>query len=251
MKRNTIIAANWKMNGNLTLIQNMAAKINSCDIDKNVKVIICPSFPYLLSAEHAFDHDNVMIGAQNISEYSSGAYTGEVSAQMLTEMSISYVILGHSERRRLYQETSDLVADKIQAALSAGVKPILCIGENEEERGSLRTKAVLSAQLQPVVDKIGIEKFKDVVIGYEPTWAVGTGKTASPEVAQETHAFIRSFLAKLDANIAAQIPIIYGGSVNENNCENLFAQTDIDGGLIGGVGLKVDEFSKICSTIKG
>ena len=171
--------------------------------------------------------------------------------QCLQEVGVNYVIVGHSERRSIYKETSTLVAQKVKAALAAGLKPILCIGESEDERVAEQTEIVLAAQLQPVIDEIGIEKFADVVVAYEPVWAIGTGKTASPEMAQTTHQFIREFIAKVDENVAVKVPLLYGGSVNATNCEELFAQADIDGGLIGGASLKAEEFKIICSAAKG
>lgn len=251
MTRKAIVLANWKLNGDLPLLRSMAERLNSISPFTNVDVIMCPSFPYLLTASELFTHNNVVIGAQNMSQHQAGAYTGEVSADMLNEMSVKYVILGHSERRSYYHDTNELVAEKVQAALHAKLTPIFCIGEREEDRLQGNTQAFLSMQLQAVIDKIGIESFKDVVIAYEPLWAIGTGKTASPEIAQEIHVFIREYLAKLNANIAQNISIIYGGSVNANNCKNLFEQPDIDGGLIGGASLNIDEFEKICLTIKG
>ncbi|MGJ8693753.1 MAG: triose-phosphate isomerase [Thalassotalea sp.] len=251
MTRKAIVLANWKMHGNLTLLQNMSERLNRIITPSNLDVIICPSFPYLMSAKQMLMHDNIVLGAQNMSEFKAGAYTGEVSADMLKELAVKYVVLGHSERRSLYHETNSLVALKVETALNAQLTPIFCIGEREEDRTSGQTEAFLSAQIQAVIDKIGIEKFNDVVIAYEPLWAIGTGKTASPELAQETHRFIRAFLAELDTDIARKIPIIYGGSVNANNCEKLFQQPDIDGGLIGGASLNVDEFERICLTIKG
>ena len=202
-------------------------------------------------AINTFNHQQISICAQNMSEFNSGAYTGEISSQMLNDLTIKYVILGHSERRSIYNETSELVAEKVKTALSAGIKPILCIGETEQERNAALTEKKLVSQLQAVIDEVGIESFADIVISYEPLWAIGTGNTASPDMAQETHAFIRGFLAKLNSEISANITILYGGSVNAGNFEKLFAQTDIDGALIGGASLKVDEFSTICSTVKG
>jgi len=253
MKRRFIVAANWKMNGNLSLIDSMTDKLLSVSLHENVDVVVCPSFPYLsLFAAKVNNLSNQFnLGAQNVSEYESGAYTGEVSTNMLEEMSVNYVIVGHSERRSIFKETSTHVADKVKQALSAGLTPILCVGESEAERAAEQTETVLAAQLQPVVDSIGIESFKRVVIAYEPVWAIGTGKTASPEMAQETHSFIRRFLAELDSEISESVSLLYGGSVNGANCSDLFAQPDIDGGLIGGASLKVEEFAGICSTYKG
>jgi triosephosphate isomerase len=255
MKRRSIIAANWKMNGNLSLINEMITGLNEVQLAENVDVVVCPSFPYLLSftqfAQSESLQKSIHLGSQNVSDHESGAYTGEISVDMLKECSVQYVIVGHSERRDIYKESSAKVAEKVAKVLSAGLTPILCIGESESERENEQTNVVLSAQLQSVIDNIGIEKFVDVVIAYEPVWAIGTGKTASPEMAQQTHQFIREFLALNNAEIASKVPLLYGGSVNASNCETLFAQPDIDGGLIGGASLKVDEFKVICSTAKG
>ena len=255
MKRRSIVAANWKMNGNLSLINEMITGLNEVQLAENVDVVVCPSFPYLSTFTYFAQSENlqksIRLGSQNVSEHDKGAYTGEISIVMLKECSVQYVIVGHSERREIYQESSLLVAEKVAQVLSAGLIPILCIGESESERESEETNAVLSAQLQAVIDHIGIEKFVDVVIAYEPVWAIGTGKTASPEMAQQTHQFIREYLTLHNAEIANKVPLLYGGSVNASNCETLFAQPDIDGGLIGGASLKVDEFKVICSTAKG
>jgi triosephosphate isomerase len=255
MKRRSIVAANWKMNGNLAFVQELASGFKNYEVHGDNNVIICPSFPYLaafsLAAQAENLNENICLGAQNVSEHQSGAFTGEISTSMLSEVNARYVILGHSERRSIYKETSTQVAHKVKTVLNAGLTPILCIGESEAERMAEQTETVLAAQLQPVIDEVGIEKFSDVVIAYEPVWAIGTGKTASPEMAQATHRFIRDFLTNLNAVIADKVPLLYGGSVNGANCEELFAQTDIDGGLIGGASLKVDEFKVICSAMKG
>ncbi|WP_286232767.1 triose-phosphate isomerase [Thalassotalea sediminis] len=253
MNRSLIVAANWKMNGNLTLIKEMTTALSVVSLSQDTRVIICPSFPYLAAFSHAQEvkqlDARISLGCQNVSEHENGAYTGEVSTDMLQELNVDYVIIGHSERRSLYKETSTLVAHKVKRALDAGLSPILCIGESEQERETQQTEVVLASQLQPVIDEIGIEKFKEVVIAYEPVWAIGTGKTASPELAQETHQYIRQFIANIDQQIAEKISILYGGSVNATNCQQLFSQSDIDGGLIGGASLKVDEFTKICSAV--
>jgi triosephosphate isomerase len=170
---------------------------------------------------------------------------------MLKSLAINYAIVGHSERRSLYNETSKQVAKKVQTLLAAGLTPILCIGESEKERETEQTENVLMSQLQPVIDEVGIEKFEDVVVAYEPVWAIGTGKTASSAMAQETHQFIRQFLAQKNELVAEKVPLLYGGSVNAANCEELFAQADIDGGLIGGASLKAKQFNLICSVAKG
>ncbi|TWX73601.1 triose-phosphate isomerase [Colwellia sp. C1TZA3] len=255
MNRRAIVAANWKMNGSLALVNSMALELSNVTLNENVEVVVCPSFPYLAAFSLASLNANLAttfsLGAQNLNEHAKGAFTGEISTSMLQEVGVNYVIVGHSERRSIYKESSSLVAEKVQAALAAGLKPILCIGESEEERVAEQTEIVLARQLQPVIDEIGIEKFIDVVIAYEPVWAIGTGKTASPEMAQTTHQFIREFIAKIDENVAVKVPLLYGGSVNATNCEELFAQADIDGGLIGGASLKAEEFKIICLAAKG
>ncbi|MFT5812491.1 MAG: triosephosphate isomerase [Psychroserpens sp.] len=255
MNRRAIVAANWKMHGSLALVNSMVSELNNVRLNENVEVVVCPSFPYLAAFSLASSNDNLApafsLGAQNLNEHAKGALTGEVSTSMLQEVGVSYVIVGHSERRSIYKESSSLVAKKVQAALVAGLKPILCIGESEDERVTEQTEIVLASQLQPVIDEIGIDKFADVVIAYEPVWAIGTGKTASPEMAQTTHQFIREFIAKIDVNVAVKLPLLYGGSVNATNCDELFAQADIDGGLIGGASLKAEEFKIICLAAKG
>lgn len=255
MTRRAIVAANWKMNGNLTLVSDMVTGFSDISLAENVDVVICPSFPYLSEFSRAVEAkqlpSNVYLGSQNVSEQQSGAFTGEVSTSMLKEFSVNYVIVGHSERRSLYKETSTLVAHKVKAALEAGLTPILCIGESESERATEQTETVLASQLQPVIDEVGIEAFADLVVAYEPVWAIGTGKTASSEMAQETHQFIRQFLAQSNEEVAAKVPLLYGGSVNATNSEELFAQADIDGGLIGGASLKVEQFKAICLAAKG
>lgn len=255
MARRAIVAANWKMNGGLALINTIVDGLTTVELQDNVDVVVCPSFPFLselVSQAKSKNLDNaIQVGAQNVSAHESGAYTGEVSTQMLQELSVKFAIIGHSERRSYYKETSTQIAHKVNAALKAGLTPILCIGESEAERISEQTETVLASQLQPVIDEVGIEKFIDVVIAYEPVWAIGTGKTASSEMAQETHKFIRDYLAQANANVADKVPLLYGGSVNASNCEELFAQADIDGGLIGGASLQVEQFTQICSAAKG
>jgi triosephosphate isomerase len=247
MARRAIVAANWKMNGGLALINTIVDGLTSVELQDNVDIVICPSFPFLselVSQAKVNKLDKAIhVGAQNVSAHKSGAYTGEISTQMLQELSVEFVIIGHSERRSFYKETSTQIAYKVNAALKAGLTPILCIGESEAERVAEQTETILASQLQPVIDEVGI--------AYEPVWAIGTGKTASSEMAQETHKFIRQFLAKANDIVATKVPLLYGGSVNASNCEELFAQADIDGGLIGGASLQVDQFIKICSAAKG
>ncbi len=251
MNRKTIVAANWKMNGNLALVKQMSQMLNQVQLADNVDVIVCPSFPYLAALDAEMSSESIHLGAQNVNEHDKGAFTGEVSTDMLKELSVNFVILGHSERRAIYKETSTQVAHKVKQVIEAGLTPVLCIGESEAERTAMQTETVLASQLQPVLDEVGIEVFKEIIIAYEPVWAIGTGKTASPTMAQETHKFIREFLAQSSESVADKVPLLYGGSVNAANSNELFAQPDIDGGLIGGASLKVEEFEIICSTAKG
>ena len=210
-----------------------------------VKVLICPPFPYLGSVAAQIAGSSVALGAQNVSEHESGAFTGEVAPAMLRDIGCEYVIVGHSERRAMYGETSFAVAAKFEAALEAGLKPILCVGETLEQHDSGATESVVAVQLGAVIDKVGIAAFATGVIAYEPVWAIGTGKTASPQQAQDVHRYIRDMLAGHDADIAAATQILYGGSMKGENAPGLLAMADIDGGLIGGASLKAADFLAI------
>ena len=210
------------------------------------EVLVCAPFPYLAQVELLIQGSKVMLGAQNLNTNSSGAYTGEVSADMIKDFGARHVIVGHSERRSLYGETSAMVAEKTKAALNAGLTPLLCIGESIEQRDSGNTEAVIEKQLSAVIELVGIEAFNQIIIAYEPVWAIGTGVTATPEQAQEVHLFIRSLLAKNDESVAQKTPILYGGSMNASNASELISCADIDGGLIGGAALKAEDFLQIC-----
>jgi triosephosphate isomerase len=255
MTRQAIVAANWKMNGDIALVDAMVSSLKDVKLLPAVKVIICPSSLHLALLKSKLVETKLSnllkVGAQNVNEHSSGAYTGEISTAMLQDLSVNYVILGHSERRSLYNESSTLIAKKVDASLEAEITPILCIGESEAERAAGKTEAVLISQLKPVIEQVGINKFVDVVIAYEPVWAIGTGKTASSVMAQETHQFIRHYLAQQNELVASKVSILYGGSVNAANCKELFAQADIDGGLIGGASLQAEQFKIICTAAKG
>jgi triosephosphate isomerase len=255
MTRQAIVAANWKMNGDIALVDAMVSSLKDVKLLPAVKVIICPSSLHLALLKSKLVETKLSnllkVGAQNVNEHSSGAYTGEISTAMLQDLSVNYVILGHSERRSLYNESSTLIAKKVDASLEAEITPILCIGESEAERAAGKTEAVLISQLKPVIEQVGINKFIDVVIAYEPVWAIGTGKTASSAMAQETHQFIRHYLAQQNELVASKVSILYGGSVNAANCKELFAQPDIDGGLIGGASLQAEQFKIICTAAKG
>lgn len=213
---------------------------------KGVQIAVCPPAIFIpLAAEKLVRHD-IAWGGQNLSEHASGAFTGEISGTMLRDFGCTYVIVGHSERRSLYGEGDEVVAAKYIAAQTAGLVPILCVGESLAEREGGTTEAVVKRQLAAVIQRAGIESFAKAVIAYEPVWAIGTGRNASPEQAQAVHAFIRAELARVSRGIAAQTQILYGGSVKANNAAGLFSQADIDGGLIGGASLTADEFLGIC-----
>ncbi len=228
------------MNGDKNLVKQMQNQIKQAELT-NMDVVICPPYPYLA----LFDND-LTLGAQNVSQFDAGAHTGEVSVAMLNEFNCQYVIVGHSERRADNYESNQVVANKVEQIQKAGLTPILCIGEPEEIRENGSLFSFLAEQLDAVLKQIGISNFTKLVLAYEPIWAIGTGKTASPAQAQEVHAFIRAHLAKQDSNVAANMIILYGGSVKANNAEELFSQADVDGGLIGGASLNPDDFLSIC-----
>jgi triosephosphate isomerase len=244
--RGYLVAGNWKMNGsnaaNRTLVQGIVA---GAPAGESVQLLVCPPFPYLAAVSEMLGDSAVALGSQNISAHDSGAFTGETAGDMLRESGCQYAIVGHSERRALMGESSQNVADKFQAALKVGLKPILCVGETLEERESGQTDAVIDEQLNAVLDTAGIESFVDAVIAYEPVWAIGTGMTASPEQAQDVHRHIRAALEAQSESVAAKIKILYGGSVKGDNAAGLFSKPDIDGGLIGGASLKSDDFLAI------
>jgi triosephosphate isomerase len=244
--RKFLVAGNWKMNGDSAtcaqLVADILAKLPAVE---NVEVLVCPPFPYIAAISTRIGDRKISLGAQTVSEFDSGAYTGEIAPSMLVDLGCEYVIVGHSERRALYGESSQIVARKFAAALNAGLTPILCVGETLGERDAARTEAVIGAQLDAVIDTVGIDAFSSAVIAYEPVWAIGTGKTASPEQAQDVHRYIRGRLDAHDADLAAAIRILYGGSVKGDNAGGLFAMADIDGGLIGGASLKAADFLEI------
>ena len=234
---------NGSSSANAELVAGIVANMPDTD---TVKVLVCPPFPYLAAVASAVQGSAVLLGAQTLSEHESGAFTGEVAPVMLKDIGCQYVIVGHSERRALYGESSELVASKFSAAQGAGLIPILCVGETLAERESGATDAVINEQLAAVLDAVGIERFAaDAVIAYEPVWAFGTGVTASPDQAQEVHAMIRGVFAQQDAAVAEKVQILYGGSVKGDNAPGLFNMSDIDGGLIGGASLKAADFMAI------
>ncbi len=246
--RDYLVAGNWKMNGssaaNAGLVAGIVAGVPQ---GGGFSLLVCPPFPYLAAVAALAEGSSVKVGAQNVSEHEKGAYTGEVAPSMLIDAGCEYVIVGHSERRSLYGETSAQVAAKFVAAQAAGLTPILCVGETLEEREAGTTQTVVDEQLDAAIDAAGIEAFAKAVIAYEPVWAIGTGMTATPEQAQDVHRHIRSRLAALDENIAARVQILYGGSMKGENAPGLLAQPDIDGGLIGGASLKAADFLAIAA----
>lgn len=245
--RQPLVAGNWKMNGLQSSIAELVeGLVGPLSEVAGVSVAVCPSSVYLDRVGTLLDGSTIELGAQTVSEFQFGAYTGENSVPMLKELGCRYVIVGHSERRSLFGETDAQVVAKFQAVREAGLTPILCVGETLEEREQGRAQEVIASQIGAVLDGLGVEALSGAVVAYEPVWAIGTGKTATPEQAQEVHAQIRAQVAQNDVAIAEQLLILYGGSVNASNAETLFSMADIDGGLVGGASLKVEDFVTIC-----
>ncbi len=245
--RQSLVVGNWKMNGSIQSNQSLLEALKAgMSTVKNSEVAVCPPFIYLQQVSEILKDTAIAWGGQTLSEQDSGAFTGEVSANMLLDYHCKYVIVGHSERRSLYAESDQLVAEKFAKAQAAGLIPILCVGELLEQREAGETENVVKRQLDAVINSQGIAALNKSVIAYEPVWAIGTGKTASPTQAQEVHAFIRQQVAAQDVNVAEKVQILYGGSVKANNAAELFAMQDIDGGLIGGASLQAEDFLTIC-----
>jgi triosephosphate isomerase len=246
-KRRKLIAGNWKMNGSRA---ESAALVDAIKLGVGgglkTEVAVCPPFVLIPLVADKFAGTPVACGGQNLNVNKSGAFTGEISGPMLKDFGCAYVIVGHSERRSYYGEDDTVVADKFGAAQAAGLVPILCVGETLAEREGNQTEAVVARQLDAVVAKHGIASIAKAVVAYEPVWAIGTGKTATPQQAQDVHRFIRQRLAAKDAAVADGVRILYGGSMKGSNAKELLAQPDIDGGLIGGASLVADEFVTIC-----
>ena len=249
--RRPLVAGNWKMHGsrseNAALIAALLAGLNGREPGE---ILVCPPAVYLWEVGRLLRDSQITLGAQNVCAEPVGAFTGEVSAAMLKDVGCSYVIVGHSERRALYHEDDALVARKFVACQSRDLTPVLCVGETLAEHEAQQTLAVITRQLNAVLDVAGVKSLAKAVVAYEPVWAIGTGKNATPEQAQEVHAFIRAAIAKRDARIAADLRILYGGSVKGGNARELFGQPDVDGGLGGGASLKADEFLKICAAAR-
>ena len=245
--RQILVAGNWKLNGSRDSIKQLISGITAGAGDTgNAQIAVCPPFVYIPLVAELLAGSKVAGGSQDISDQDSGAFTGEVAGAMLNDFDCKYAIVGHSERRSLYAEDDAFTARKFAAARKAGLVPILCVGETLEEREQGVTEDVVARQLDAVIDLEGIAAIGDAVIAYEPVWAIGTGKTASPQQAQDVHAFIRGKLAGLDQAVADKVQILYGGSVKGANAAELFAMADIDGGLIGGASLDAGDFLSIC-----
>ncbi len=245
--RRPMVAGNWKMNLRRSEAAALArGLVDGVNAVKNAEVLICPPYIHIADAESIVSGSAVQLGAQNLSDQDGGAFTGEISGPMLKDYGCTHVIVGHSERRALYGESDEVVARKFARAQKHGLIPVLCVGELLEEREAGNTESVVARQLDAVIQANGIATLANAIIAYEPVWAIGTGKTATPRQAQEVHAFIRGKLAGMDSTIAEGLRILYGGSVKSGNAEELFSQSDIDGGLIGGASLDAAEFLAIC-----
>lgn len=242
-----LIAGNWKMNKTASEARDLASElVHEIGSQAEVSVAICPPFTAIASLGATLEGSTIALGAQNMHPEASGAYTGEVSASMLRELFVKYVILGHSERRQYFDETNEFINAKLHTALKASLRPILCVGESETEREAGKTLEVIKKQIAEGLLGVALQQADKVVIAYEPIWAIGTGKTATPEMAQEVHGYIRGLLAELfSENASRKMSILYGGSMNSKNAKELLSQKDIDGGLIGGASLKAKDFSTI------
>ena len=249
--RRKIVAGNWKLHGSRAFATALVAELASGIPQASVEVVVLPPMPYLGDLIEDFERHDIAFGSQDVSSNDKGAYTGEVSATMLVDVGARYGLVGHSERRQYHSESSELVARKFLAARNAGLVPILCVGETREQREAGQTEAVIASQLAPVLDLAGVEAFRDAVVAYEPVWAIGTGLTASPQQAQDVHAFIRGVVKARDARIGDSLPLLYGGSVKPDNAAELFAQPDVDGGLVGGASLVAADFLAIARAAAG
>lgn len=248
--RERLVVGNWKLNGNLaaneTLLSTLREAVGS---RRDHCCAVCVPAPYLAQARQLLGDSALAWGAQDVSRESSGAFTGEVSATMVTDFGSRFAIVGHSERRALFGDTDHVVAEKFGRAKDAGLTPILCVGETLAERESGATEAVVLRQLGVLVERFGVASLAGAVLAYEPVWAIGTGKTATPEQAQQVHAFLRTWIAGKDADVASGIPMLYGGSVKKSNAAALFSMPDVDGALVGGASLVAEEFLGIWAAL--
>lgn len=244
--RQPLVAGNWKLNGSLDTIAELVSGVgNQLSAVKVAELAVCPPFIYLGYVQQLLDGVDISLGSQDCSDQESGAYTGEVAASMIKEFGCKYIIVGHSERRHIYGENNKIVAIKFEQVKKNNLVPILCVGETLQDREDGHTEVIIAKQLDAILERFGIEGFVGTVIAYEPVWAIGTGQTATPDQAQEVHEFIRNKLDALNKDIAANIRILYGGSMKPDNAKQLLEQNDIDGGLIGGAALKAEDFIAI------
>ncbi|WP_394778879.1 triose-phosphate isomerase [Undibacterium sp.] len=248
--RRILIAGNWKMNGSSAANAALLGDIKTgLQADAGCDVLVCPPAPYLLQCADILAGSAVAWGAQDVSAHVGGAYTGEMSAAMLADCACQYVIVGHSERRAYHLESDALVAQKALQALQVGLKPIVCVGETLQQRELGQTDNVVTAQLQAVLDVLDVAALDNIVVAYEPVWAIGTGKTATPQMAQDVHAVLRALISAKDVGAAQRVQILYGGSMKPDNAKELLAMADIDGGLIGGAALKAADFLAIVAAV--
>ena len=247
--RRKIVAGNWKLHGTRAFATQLVGELAAAGAKPGVELVVLPPMPYLGDLIEDFEGSAIAFGAQDVSSNEKGAYTGEVSAAMLVDVGARYGLVGHSERRQYHAESSELVARKFLAARNAGLTPILCVGETLEQREAGQTEQVIAAQLEPVLALAGVQAFEAAVVAYEPVWAIGTGRTASPAQAQAVHAFIRGVVSAHDARIGDCLPLLYGGSVKPDNAAELFAQPDVDGGLVGGASLVAADFLAIAAAM--
>jgi triosephosphate isomerase len=248
--RNRFVIGNWKLNGGLQANSDLLGRVKAGYSPKTMRFLaVCVPFPYLAQAQAALAGTGIAWGAQDVSRYGQGAFTGDVAAPMVAEFGAQYAIVGHSERRALFAESDEVVAEKFGRARKAGLTPVLCVGETLAERESGRTEEVVNRQLQAVLAAHGAAGLAGAILAYEPVWAIGTGKTASPDEAEEVHVFLRGQVARQDRQVAESLPVLYGGSVKRANAAELFAKPDIDGGLIGGAALVAEEFLGIWAAL--
>ena len=248
--RKILVAGNWKMHGSKTMVRSLLeGLLAGSSADGKADLVVFPPFPYLSLTESILSSSHIHWGGQTLNPNAQGAHTGETSGSMLKDLGCHYVLVGHSERRSIYGENDEDVALRFKAALDAGLHPVLCVGETLEEREQGQTESVVERQLDAVIGSFGMDAFRRAVIAYEPVWAIGTGLTATPQQAQSVHAFIRDKITSLNVIIGGQLRILYGGSVNGSNAAELFAQSDIDGGLVGGASLTAEDFLAIYSAV--
>ncbi|RUO77204.1 triose-phosphate isomerase [Idiomarina seosinensis] len=252
MANASLVIGNWKMNGNAALTRSMTAALREQqEPTANVKVVVCPPFTLLGELTRHCYYDNIAVGAQNVNAHNNGAHTGEISLAMLQELGVEYVIVGHSERRAMYAEDNAAIAAKVTAVTAAGLTAVLCVGEDKEQRNNDQTWSVIEQQLSAACNELSRQQASKLVVAYEPVWAIGTGETATPEQAQQVHSKIRGWLKQQFDAVGDETEILYGGSVKADNAAELFAQQDIDGGLIGGASLKEQDFVAIVQAAQG